>query len=436
MSEDTKQAVDALGKAWEDFKEVNDQRLAEIEKRGEATSETLEKFDQVEDVLEKAQATVKENRDRIEALEARAALPGNGKEAVDEAQRKHLKAFDHWLRNSRDPEAITKLKAAELEAYDALPEDQKDVTLTTTGGGNAIPTLVAGVIGEKIKDMSPMRRLARVISSANELTRFLVSDNNSTSGWVGAGSSRSQTVEPLLQAATPTYGTCYGYTFVYEEALNDLTINVPSWLADDISGRLAAAEGTAFISGDGSDKPTGITAGTPVAIADEGASPERAFGTLQYIATGVAADFAGDRLSSPMGNPGDTFIDAVYALKKEYRAAAVWLMNKTVLASVRKFKDADGNYLYRPGFQGGMGDLFGYTVEEDENMADVGANAFPVAFGDFGAGYLVADIQASLKVTVDDNITAPGWVKFYSRRRLGGIVYNDDAIKLIKCATS
>jgi len=433
---DTKKAVEDLGRAWEEFKETNDQRLKEIEERGAATAETLEKFSRVETALDEAQTEAKETRKRLETMEAKAQMVGNGDSEADEAQRKHLKAFNDWARDHANPEKLAELKAAERAAYDALPDEQKDVTLTTTGGGNAIPTLVAGPLIAKIKDLSPMRRLARVVESANQLTRYLVSDNNSTGGWVGAGSSRSQTVEPLIQAATPTYGTSYAYTFVYEEALNDLVINVPNWLSEDAASTLAKQEGTAFISGDGSDKPTGITAGTPVSTADEGASPERAFGTLQYIATGVAADFPGDRLSSPLGNPGDVFLDAVYALKKEYRANAVWLMNKTVLASVRKFKDADGDYLYRPNFQGGMGDLFGYMVEEDENMADVGANAFPVAFGDFRSGYLISDIVSTLRVTVDDNITAPGWVKFYTRRRLGGIVYNDDAIKLIKCATS
>lgn len=435
MSEQNK-IVEDLGRAWEEFKQANDQRLDEIEQRGEATSDTLERFERVEKAFEKAQEESKAHRERLEAIEAQQQLVGNKGNEYEDAQFKHLKAWSEWVLDRNNPELVGKLREAEIEARNATPPDQKTVTLTTTGGGNAIPTLVAGPLIAKVKDMSPMRRLSRVVSSPNELTRFLVTDNNSAGGWVAAGSSRSQGTEPLIQAATPTYGTAYAYFWAYEEALNDLVMNVPDWLTNDAASTLAKQEGTAFISGDGSGKPTGITAGTPVSTADDGASPQRAFGTLQYIATGVAANFPGDRLSSPLGNPGDVFLDCVYALKKEYRANAVWLMNKTVLASVRKFKDADGDYLYRPNFQGGMGDLFGYMVEEDENMADVGANAFPVAFGDFFSGYLISDIVPSLRMTVDDNITAPGWVKFYIRRRLGGIVYNDDAIKLIKCAAS
>ena len=240
----------------------------------------------------------------------------------------------------------------------------------------------------------------------------------------------------VIQQVVPTYGTNYVYSFAYEESLNDLIINVPGFLENDAARRLSAAEGTAFITGDGSDKPTGLTiSGTPSSSGDE-ASPQRAFGSLEYHPTGIAADFAGDRLSSPLGNFGDVFLDCLHSLKPVYRANAVWLMNATSLASVRKAKDAQGDYLYRPNFQGGMGDLFGYQVFEDPAFSDVGSNEFPVAYGDFNEAYLIADLQNTLRITVDDNITAPGFVKWYIRRRMGGIVSNSDAAKLIKCAVT
>ncbi len=440
MSTENK-AVAKLETAWKDFTEANDKRLDEIKKDGEATYLTTDAFKKAEKAFDEAQT---ENSDlhkaaekRMDELELEIKRPGRHQEDEDGTQeeRDHLSAFNSWLRAPDDPEVCIAVKQAERKEFSARPDAMKVVGGAGTAGGNAIPTLVAGIIANKIKDKSPLRQLARVVSSANELTRFLVSDNNSTAGWVGQGDSRTATVEPRLESAVPTYGTAYGYTAVYEEALHDLSINVGSWLQDDIINALSAQEGAAFVAGNGTNKPTGFI-GTPVATVDEGVSPERAFGVIQYIFTGIAADFQGDRLSSPLGNPGDVFLDTIYALKKEYRAAASWLMNRTVLASVRKFKDADGDYLYRPNFQGGMGDLFGFVVHEDENMADVGANTFPAAIGDWHSGYLIADIVNSLRVTLDDNITAPGTVKFYSRRRLGGITYNDDAIKIVKCATS
>ena len=57
--------------------------------------------------------------------------------------------------------------------------------------------------------------------------------------------------------------------------------------------------------------------------------------------------------------------------------------------------------------------------------------SFPIAFGDFRRGYVLCD-RTGLRVTVDDNITAPGYIRYFIRRRVGGIVYNNDAIKWIR----
>lgn len=45
-------------------------------------------------------------------------------------------------------------------------------------------------------------------------------------------------------------------------------------------------------------------------------------------------------------NPSDDLIDFIYTLKSEYRAQAHWVMNRPTQAVIRKFKDADGNYLW------------------------------------------------------------------------------------------
>jgi HK97 family phage major capsid protein len=61
--------------------------------------------------------------------------------------------------------------------------------------------------------------------------------------------------------------------------------DVESWLAGEIALEFAKAEGAAFISGNGTEKPQGFLSGTPVATAD-GA---RAFGVLEFVASAWAA---------------------------------------------------------------------------------------------------------------------------------------------------
>jgi HK97 family phage major capsid protein len=214
---------------------------------------------------------------------------------------------------------------------------------------------------------------------------------------------------------------------------------VPSLLVAAAAEQFAVSEGEAILTGNGSDKPTGFLSGTPapVTTADEGASPERAFGTLQYIATGAADGFQNGPGDSPVGsvNRADFLFDTIYALKAGYRTNARWIANRSVLGEVRKFKDIDGNYLWMPGIAAGQpASLAGYPVSEMEGMPNLGTNTFPMAFGDFRAGYLLCDLVGT-RVTEDPYTTA-GRVKWYIRRRLGGKMKNGDAIKVVKCAAS
>ena len=76
----------------------------------------------------------------------------------------------------------------------------------------------------------------------------------------------------------------------------------------------------------------------------------------------------------------------------------------------------------------------GYGITEAEDMPAIAANSFPIAFGDFKEGYLIADL-VGMRITRDE-ITQPGQVKFYVRRRVGGKLRNTQAIKLLKIAAS
>jgi HK97 family phage major capsid protein len=132
----------------------------------------------------------------------------------------------------------------------------------------------------------------------------------------------------------------------------------------------------------------------------------------------------------------DTFLDIIYSLRARYRNNAQWVTNKLVLAALRKYKEATTNaYMWSgPTAAGQPSTFFGYPITEAEDMPAVAANAFPIAFGDFREGYLIAD-RVGMRITRDE-ITTPGYVKFYVRRRTGGKLRNTQAIKLLKIATS
>jgi HK97 family phage major capsid protein len=104
-------------------------------------------------------------------------------------------------------------------------------------------------------------------------------------------------------------------------------------------------------------------------------------------------------------------------------------------SAVRKLKDDNGQYLWQPPAQtGGTASLMGFPLAEAEDMPDVAADAFAIAFGDFRRGYVVAD-RVGVRV-LRDPYSAKPYVLFYVTKRVGGGVQDFDAIKLLKFAAS
>jgi HK97 family phage major capsid protein len=329
------------------------------------------------------------------------------------------------MRSPRDSKAAAALQDLQHKA----------VYSTGTGGdaagGYAVPEQIAAGIDRILMDISPMRQVANVVTASSKDFKVLVDTRGTSTGWVGEKGTRSETNTPQLAEVAPNFGTLYAYTQATEESLQDIFFNVEAWLTSSVGEQMAKAEGDAFTDGDGSNKPTGFLAGTKVATSDA----TRTFGQLQYIPTGKAGTFGTISTTSPVHYPADCLFDTIHALKAGYRANSRWMMNKATLGVLRKLKDSEGNYIWVPGMEmGAASSLLGFPVVESEEMADIGANTYPVAFGDFRAGYLICDL-VGMRMTVDE-VTTPGYIKFYLRRRVGGKLLKDEAIKLIKCAAS
>lgn len=397
---------------FEEFKKKNDDRLKDIEKRG---AEDPVAREQVEKITEEIKG-LKEIREKLDKLAKQAARPGgagdDGEKATAE-QVEHKTAFIDFLRHPDSEKARAAVQEAQAKAVS---------TTSDAGGGYAVPEVISRRIERELAEISPLRSLVDVQQAGSKDFKILVDVRGLTYGWVGEGDTRAETNTPQLAEVAPTFGMIYAYPKASEESLDDMFFNVESWLVSSIVEGFAEGEENAIVSGNGSKKPTGFLTGTPTDEADG----TRAFGTLQFIPTGVAADWAA-------ADPSDVFIDTVYSLKKGYRRNARWLMNKATAGDIMKFKDGQGNYLWQPSALAGQPDRFmGYPVSESEEMPDKAANAFPVAFGDFRAGYVLADL-VGFRLTRDE-ITTPGYVKWYARRRLGGKVKKSEAIKLVKIA--
>lgn len=419
-------ALDKIANTFDEYKKVNDQRLEAI-KKGAATGDLDAKLAKMDEHI----AGLSEAKSRLEKLEAKLARPGvltaDGEQRESAEQLAYKQAFYAWVRNPNDPERRTALQqsAKAMEQRNAQLESRatQTVTSTTTAGGFALPEQIERAIARLSVDISPIRAISTVRTVGTPDYKELFDVNGAAFEWLGEAGTRNQTNTPDLAEVAPTFGMASAKPQASEESLDDLFFDVESWLIASAAETIAQGEGAAFVSGNGTNKPTGFLAGpTPVATTDA----SRAFGTLQYVASGGA---------SAMPTSADTFFDLVYSLRARYRANARWVSSKLVLAALRKYKDTTNQYLWQPSVVAGQPETFmGYPITEAEDMPAVAANAFPLAFGDFKEGYLIAD-RVGMRMTRDE-ITTPGFVKFYVRKRVGGKLRNTQAIKLLKIAIS
>ena len=267
---------------------------------------------------------------------------------------------------------------------------------------------------------SPMRQIATVRQTSATVFKKPVS-LGTTSAWAAETGSRTETTAPTLSLLEFPAAELYAMPAATQTLLDDAYADVDEWLADEVEASFSTQESAAFVSGDGSGEPKGFLSYDMIADASH------AWSKIGFILSGGAGAFAAS-------NPADKLIDLVYALKSQFRANARFVMNRRTVSGVRKLKDGDGNYLWRPGAAGESASLLGYPVTEIEDMPDIAANAYAIAFGDFRRGYLIVDRQGA-RVLRDPYSMKP-YVLFYTTKRVGGGVQNFDAIKVMKFAAS
>jgi HK97 family phage major capsid protein len=427
-------AIDKINTAFTEYRSTNDQRIEAI-KKGAGTGDLDAKLAKMDAEM----TSLSGLKADLEKLQTKLSRPGQGgsgkgeKGATPEAEA-YKGAFISWVRNPTDPElrAQVQQRAKDLRKVEAKAfgdddgfETRAAATVTSTGsaGGFALPEQIEQQIARLSVDMSPIRQIATVRTVGTPDYKELVDVNGAAFEWLGESGNRNQTNTPDLAEVAPTFGLGSAKPQASEESLDDLFFDVENWLVMSASEAIAQGEGASFVLGTGVNRPTGFLAGpAPVATADG----TRAFGTLQYIASGQAA---------AMPTSLDTMYDIIYSLRARYRSNARWVTSKLLLSALRKYKDTTGQYLWQPAVAAGQPDAFmSYPVTEAEDMPVVAANAFPLAFGDFREGYLIAD-RVGMRVTRDE-ITTPGFVKFYVRKRMGGRLRNTQAIKLLKIATA
>ena len=397
MSQEIITLIEKGQQAFADFKKIND------EVNHKTAAETKES-------LEKAFNEMHSLKSTVETLEAKMSRPGFGGNATekDAAQAEHKSAFDAYIRKGVEYDKSLEVKALAVS------------TNSGADGGYAVPKTIDALIDSLIVNISPIRSLASVQQISTPDFHKLVNTRGTASGWVGETAARPATNTPQLVDIKPTMGELYANAQASQQMLDDVFFNAEQWLADNVATEFARAEGAAFITGSGTNQPTGFLSGTINATDDA----TRAFGAIQYVPTGVAGDFAAS-------NKADVLFTLISKLKAGYRNGASFVMPKATLFELSALKDTNGRYLFDfstvPGKQN---TLLGYSVTEAEDMPAKAANAYSIAFGNFKEAYLIVD-RIGTRVVRDPFSNKP-YIGYYTTKRLGGALINSEALKVVK----
>ena len=422
-------AIDNINAAFEEFKTTNDDRL-EAEAKGN-TAKAKELGDKLERIEEDIIANEKKKRDserkadimseRVELLEA---LNDRPKGTIQEKLKsEHKDAFMSWFRSGgKDRDAESKMADVALRS-----KEVKDVSIgTNLAGGFAVPEEIASSVDRLMLKQSDIQNEVKSIQVGTSDYKELLTIHGGTSGWVGETGTRTATLTPNLREITPTWGELYAYPQISTWSAEDLFFNVETWLVEDVADGMGKAIDLAIWSGDGSAKPTGMIDTAAVATADT-ASPDRDQAAYEFVPTDSA---------SPQVLGVDDVIDLTYKLNRGYRSGAKFGCNSVTQGALRKLKSTNGDYYWQPSLQVGQpASLLGYDVFTYEDMPDpTTADGFYLGFGNWRRAYTLVH-RTELAITAE-GVTNPGYIRFYIRRRYGGIVANNDSLKFLKLADS
>jgi HK97 family phage major capsid protein len=375
---------------FEAFKEANDQRLGQIEKRMSADVITTEKVDRISKAM-----------DDMILKSRRPQLAAEPKQETTE----HKKAFDAYVRKG-DSFGLSGIESKAMSIGSA-PD-----------GGYLVPPETEAEIGRLISKASPFREICDVRQISALVHNKPFNTTGHTVGWIGEAAARPQTTSATLAQLSYQTMELYAMPAATQALLDDAVVNIDDWMAREVQVVFGEQETNAFTNGDGITQPKGFLSYTKVA------QGSWSWGNTGYIATGVAGGFAAT-------NPTDKIVDLMYSVKAGYRSNARFMLSRNTQAQIRKFKDAQGNYLWQPAQAAdSQATLLSFPVTENEYMPDIGTDVHALAFGDFHRGYLIVD-RVGVRV-LRDPYTAKPYVLFYVTKRVGGGMQDFDAIKTLK----
>lgn len=413
-----------LEKENKDADALDKETIAKLDETIGEISTKLADFDVMKEGQEKAAASLEEVKEQMAVLAAKGdkADPAATAEAGQKAFGSFLRLDDGHIKYAEEfGDVIDALIAKEFKHVGDHEFVKKSMTVgNNPNGGYLAPTEFGGVIMGRIFETSPVRAVANVMTTGASEIEFVLDDDEAEAGWVGEVQARPDTDNPQVgQIIIPAH-EIYASPKASQKLLDDAGVDIEAWLARKVSTKFSRVENTAFVTGDGSQKPKGFLDYPAWAVAG---TYER--GAVEQVNSGTSADF-----------DGDSFKSLQNSLIEDYQGSAVWMMKRSTWANVTKLKDSTGRYLFETFSNFRDGDqlqVLGKTVRLADDMPAQAADSLSVVYGDFGEFYTVVD-RIGVRI-LRDPFTSKPFVKFYTTKRTGGAVTNYQAGKIMKLAS-
>jgi len=398
--QDAQAVFDDMHRIFHAYKEANEERLAELEQK--LSGDVL-----VEEKVARIDAALDDQRRKMDRLLIEKSRPqlASIERVPDVTSREHKTAFRNYMRTGE----VAGLKAIEEKALSAG---------SGPDGGYLVPVPAERDILRRMANISPIRAIASVREISTSTYKKAFCPTGPAAGWVAETDARTQSSSQQIADLSFPAMELYAMPAATQTLLDDAAVDIEQWISEEVNTVFAEQEGAAFINGNGVGKPMGLLSYTKSNVAGWG------WGKTAYLPTGVSAGFAAT-------NPSDVLVDLIYTLRSGYRQNGRFLMNRKTQAQIRKFKASTGEYLWQPPSQlGATATLMNFPIIEAEDMPDIAAGSFSLAFADFNRCYLIVD-RVGIRVLRDPYSTKP-YVLFYTTKRVGGGIQDFDAIKLLK----
>ena len=406
-------ANDEIEKGNLDFKE----QLA-------SAAKDIEKMLQEQQDMKSKVTAIEKTAEHLEKMVSRQG--GGTGEGVDEMSIKTREEMNRYLRHGDDLSDDVKehvVRALTDGAFHGLREEQQEAEIKSLVAGSNVdggffirPERQAQMI-KRIFETSNVRQYANVITTASDSVEYIIDDDESSSGgWVGEVESRNDTNTPQIGKLTIPVHEQYSQPLATQKMIDDAGFDIEAWLSNKTTSKMSRVENTAFVLGDGSQKPKGFLALPAWAAAG---TYER--NAIEQIASGAAG-----------GVTSDAFKEMQNSLIEDYQGSAIWTMKRASFLPVITLKDSSGRYIFESRFINNRDEmrLLGKEVVFMNDMPAVANNALSYAYGDFGQGYTVVD-RLGFRV-IRDVYTNKPYIKFYTTKRVGGAVTNFEALKIMK----